>query len=255
MFGFLKKKPLLSDDRFFFQIDTYKWLLQNFDSNYFYGKCPLILPTEEFFPEIAQGEKIKVNDLFEQVKDYAGMDSWECNLLAQDDDFEDLISKELFLGEAGSSPLGTFSIDEGKPLITYNPELRKKPDNLIATFAHELAHLLIAGCEVEPPDGWENEELVTDLAAIFMGFGLFIANSSFQHGHFSNGQDTGWKSQKSGYLAEHEASFALAIFLKLKNIEFKDVSRYMDANVKTYVKMALLELDQSESFLELKNKT
>lgn len=191
MFKLFKKSPLLSDDAFFFQIDTYKWLLKNFDSNDFYNKCELILPTEEFFPEILRREKITVQKLFDQVKEYAGMKSWQCELVEQEEDIETQLSRGTLLGESNVEPLGTFSINEEKVQITYNPKLKKSPDQLIATFAHELAHYLICACEKEPPGGWDNEEFVTDIAAVFMGFGLFMANTAFHFGQYSDGEYSG----------------------------------------------------------------
>ncbi|MDX6851136.1 hypothetical protein SCD92_17290, partial [Gilvimarinus sp. SDUM040013] len=56
---------------------------------------------------------------------------------------------------------------------------RTSPTQLVATFAHELSHYLTCTANEPPPGGWDNWEFATDIAATFLGFGVFMANSSF----------------------------------------------------------------------------
>ncbi|MDH4318404.1 MAG: hypothetical protein OEV64_08445 [Desulfobulbaceae bacterium] len=44
---------------------------------------------------------------------------------------------------------------------------------MIATFAHELSHYLIATAPEPPPGGWESWKFATDIGATFLGFGIF----------------------------------------------------------------------------------
>jgi len=55
-------------------------------------------------------------------------------------------------------------------------EVLKDPINLIATLVHELSHIILLG------EGGleENDEELTDLNTIAMGFGIFTANSTFK---------------------------------------------------------------------------
>jgi hypothetical protein len=83
---------------------------------------------------------------------------------------------------------------------------------LVATFAHELAHYRMADFPEPPPGGVEVKEPATDLAAVFMGFGLFMANSRFSFSHFADGQTSGWRWRHQGYITDVEVLHMHAIF-------------------------------------------
>ena len=128
------------------------------------------------------------------------------------------------------APLGTFSLseDSGESVrITYNPDLLQNRISLVATFAHELSHYLIAAAKSEPPGGWESNEFVTDLAGVFLGFGVFLVNSSFNFRQYTELQSEGWSYEKHGYLSERDLLYALAIFSVTLNIEPADVTPHL----------------------------
>ena len=52
--------------------------------------------------------------------------------------------------------------------------------SMVGAFAHELARLLVETFEEPPPGGALLHEPAIDLAAVFMGFGVFMANSTFE---------------------------------------------------------------------------
>ncbi|MEM7779796.1 MAG: hypothetical protein AAF697_05310 [Pseudomonadota bacterium] len=89
----------------------------------------------------------------------------------------------------------------------------RDPDALVATLAHELSHLVIHTLGM-PPGGNALEEHATDCMAVYLGFGVFLANSARQFAQFNDGAMQGWSSQTSGYLSENALVTALAIFEK-----------------------------------------
>ena len=99
--------------------------------------------------------------------------------------------------------------------ITYNPALSDDPTALIATFAHELGHYLMSTARSDPPGGWELHELHTDLAAVHLGFGLFLANSARSFSQFQSAGMMGWSSRSQGYLSEGALTTALVIVERL----------------------------------------
>ncbi|MEP6952182.1 MAG: hypothetical protein ABI863_23020 [Ginsengibacter sp.] len=80
----------------------------------------------------------------------------------------------------------------------------KQPENMVATLAHEIAHIKLLGENRID----KNDEKLTDLTTIFFGLGIFNANAAFQT---YNGVDySGW--QKMGYLSQMEWGYALSLF-------------------------------------------
>lgn len=254
MWNPFKKSPLLSEENEDFQIETYKWLLQNFGGKQFYESKELILPTEAFFPVKNDRSDKSVRQLFELVKKYAGLSNWPCKLHKQEIDAEHRVAELLTIKNVEENPLGTFSLDENyEAVITYNPKLAANPMQMVATISHELAHYLTNTAMEPPPGGWDNWEFATDIAATFLGFGIFQANSAFNFYQFNEAGIQGWQTSGGGYLSEAEHSYALAIFLRLKDIPLETAYPYCDTNIKAYLKKALKELDKSQHIETLKN--
>jgi hypothetical protein len=253
MFGLFKSKPILSQDDTEFQIATYKWLLKHFGGADFYEDSKLILPTREYFPAKVSNENDVATETFNAVKKYAGIEDWPCRLVAQEEDIDVHIAPTIAIKNAPNNPHGTFQATEnGEIVITYNPALVHNPTQLVATYAHELAHYLTGTCTEEPPGGWENWEFATDITATFLGFGIFMANSAFNFQQFSGSDAQGWQYNRSGYLSESEHVFALAIFISVKQIPVKTVLPHLKSNLASLLKRALKHLADSDLISELK---
>ena len=252
MWNPLRKQSLLSEENEAFQIETYKWLLKNFGGKYFYEDTKLILPTEEFFPvKNEKPEKVALH-IFELVRKYAGLEDWPCTLKAQETDPNLRVSTYLTINNTEHKPLGTFSINENEEaIITYNPRLTSDPIQMVATFSHELSHYLTSTSVEPPPGGWDNWEFATDITATFLGFGVFQANAAFNIQQYTDFESQGWHTSGGGYLNEAEHSYALALFIRLKNIPPETVYPHCDINIKDYLKKALSELEEKSHIEEL----
>lgn len=166
----------------------------------------LVLPHD---PGLASAATAK--DLFEAVKHAAGLEQWQCSL-EQGETRRAAISTGLVTGVTKQkSALGTFSIEGNTPVIRYDPILLRKPEALVATFAHELAHLVIHSLGM-PPGGEALEEHATDCMAVYLGFGVFLANSARHFSQFEEGAMQGWQSETAGYLSENALVTVLAMF-------------------------------------------
>lgn len=254
MFSFFKSKPLLSDEELTFQVSTYAWLLKHFGGDAFYSQTQLVLPTPEFFPTEVSSRDEAALETFNRVKHYAGMDAWPCILEAQEEDVNPVVAPATILQNTPVNPLGTFSADATDQVcITYNPALIDQPMQLVATFSHELAHYLTSTADEPPPGGWENWEFATDIAATFLGFGVFMANSAFNFTQYTDADSQGWKVSGGGYLREAEHVYALAIFLVLKGMPVESASRYLKPNLKKLLRKAQSELEQSDIVSRLRS--
>ncbi len=252
MLGIFRSKPILSDEDTAFQLATFKWLLKNFGGNDFYKNTKLILPTREYFPSKVESSNEAANETFEAVKKYAGMEDWPCKLEEQEEDIDARVAPTLTVQNSPNNPNGTFEAKENNEIvITYNPDLLRNPTQLVATYAHELSHYLTGSGPEEPPGGWDNWEFATDIAATFLGFGVFMANSAFNFQQFTEVDSQGWQYNRSGYLSEAEHIFALAIFLALQGMSIETALPHLKPNLKKLLKMAQKQIADSELINEL----
>lgn len=166
----------------------------------------LVLPGD---PDLASAASATA--LFHAVKRAAGLEQWECRL-EKGETRRAALQTGLATGVSSQkSALGTFSVEGNTPVIHYDPALLRQPDALVATFAHELAHLVIHSLGL-PPGGEALEEHATDCMAVYLGFGVFLANSARNFSQFEDGVLQGWQSETSGYLSENALVTVLAVF-------------------------------------------
>lgn len=227
MFGLFRRGTLLGDELSEWQFDVFAWLLRHAGGFDAFRHRRLVQPTPQFFErQGAQGHAF-AETIFAQVRAHAGMADWPCTLHVQEDDPNPLVAPTLLIQGTPSSPGGTFQATEEGALITYHPGKISEPMSLIATFAHELAHYRTARFPEPPPGGWDVWEPATDLAAVFLGFGLFLANSRFHFAQHSDGQTMGWRAQWQGYLSEPEILHMHAIFATLLELPMAETLTHL----------------------------
>lgn len=115
---------------------------------------------------------------------------------------------------------------------------RKKltqPEIMIATLAHELAHIKLLGENKIKV----NDEKLTDLTTVIFGVGIFNANAAFQR--IGSIGTTGWR--KTGYLTQMEWGYALSLLAYIRNEKAPAWIEYLNLNVKE-------DFKQGERFIE-----
>lgn len=230
-------------DELEFQLATFKWLIGQFGP---VGGRPLILPTREHFPLSGARGEAGAREIFDLVRTAAGMADWPCELRAGKSDVPvEAGNAHLLRHEGAPAPCGTFRVVEGlggrHGLISYNPGRERDPPGLAATFAHELGHYLMATAAGTPPGGWELHELHTDLTAVYLGFGIFLANSARNFSQFQSAGEIGWSSRTQGYLSEGALVTATAIFQRLAARAPIDAAPYL----KDYLRRDLKRADRA----------
>ncbi|WP_266157468.1 hypothetical protein [Dyella silvatica] len=232
MFGLFRKGSLLGEELTQWQFDCFAWLLRHSGGFAAFQQRQLIQPTAQCFArQGAQGHAF-AEVIFTQVKQHAGMAAWPCSLQVQEDDPNLLVGRALLIQGVPATPGGTFHAGEDGVVITYHPRNVSDGMVLIATFAHELAHYRTAGFEEAPPGGWEIWEPATDLAAVFLGFGIFLANSHFSFAQHSDGESMGWRAERRGYLSEPELLHMHAIFTTLLNIPTSETLKHLKPSLR-----------------------
>ena len=226
-------------DEFDFQLATFKWLIDQFGP----VAQPLILPTADFFSARALAGRGGARPIFDEVRALAGMADWPCELRAGAADRPiDAGNTHLLRHEGQPPPCGTFQIQEGLAgrhgIITYNPSMERDAAGLVATFAHELGHYLMATAASDPPGGWDLHELHTDITAVYLGFGVFMANNARSFGQFQSAGEIGWSASARGYLSEGALVTATVIFQRLGGRDPRDAARYLKAYLQKDLKRA-----------------
>lgn len=251
MWPFSVRSPLTSEDEEW-QLETWRFLLEQLGGIEDLRAQPLVLPTKEFFPPTEAQGHARAEHVFAAVKHLMGLDEWPCRLVPQSEKPDAKVSEVAYLkfDKDTQSPGGTFGFDGNEVVITYDPGLITDPVGLIATLAHELSHYLLS-MKGEPPGGWDNHEFCTDLAVVYAGFGLFGASTAFRY--FSGGQS--WGYSRSGYLSQSEWTFALAIFFALRDRPVEEARPWLPPHLMNGVRRAAKYLAKHPAKLETLRST
>lgn len=245
MFGLFKNRALLEESSSQWLFDAFAWSLENFDANLFYNHSVLVLPTNQFFPGRVDSVHGMANLIFDQVKRYAGISHWptrvsdqsSCSLLNAPH-----VEIKGTLRDPGGVADASIN-DEHRLLIPYNPQQINNPEGMIATFSHTLAHYMGQMAKTPPPGGIEHWPHVTELLAVYLGFGLMFANSAFT---FRGGCGSCYNpnANRNAYLSEQETTYALAIFAVLKDIPNSSVTVHLKSHLRGFYKKAVNEIKQ-----------
>lgn len=241
------------EDTVDWHFEVWEWLLKNFGGFSTFSETALITPTHEFYPFNSSYEHSYFEAVFDATKSFMGLKDWPCVLERLDDDdvIGDIMQDHGIEGSWGNEgAAGTFEITDQEIIIRYSPRQVHDPVALVATMAHELSHYLLVTAKSDPPGGWEDHELHTDLAAVFCGFGIFQCNSAFSFQQWSDGLMEGWSTSRQGYLPESELAYGLALFAILSDIETKPIIRMLKANPRSYFKKAIKDLKNREERIE-----
>ncbi len=231
MFNFFRSKkkyePLDYEGRKYFEKNLL-WLMAQFPEPAI-EKRKIITPTNEDFPIKWQGSEENAQSLLDIICTQMQIDTSDIAL-----HFFERPSKEFYLNGdvlfAQNEPdveeaAGLYHPEkiQGKNIIEIDSSLLKNPQQLIAVMAHELSHFKLLGqLQMEV-----NDEMLTDLATVFFGFGIFNANSAFQ---FINEYDR-WGHDALGYLQIEEWAYALALFAFIRHEDEPIWKKYLNSTI------------------------
>jgi hypothetical protein len=206
----VRTKPFLDDVRREWQFDVFAWLLRNAGGYARFRDTELVLPTADDFPAHGMRGHAAASAIFRRVRDRAGMADWPCAI-------------EPASRTPRPEPTG------GIPVIRYPPADADAEGALVPTFARELARVFVESFGEPPPGGDACLEPAIDLAVVFMGFGVFIANSARETAHYD--------------LNEGEIVNALAIFCLLAKTSPASIEAHLDPHLRKYLRLAAADLE------------
>jgi hypothetical protein len=144
-----------------------------------------------------------------------------------------------FYSGSHSAAAGLYLLNPtGKTQISIEGELLKDPMTLVGVVAHELGHvILLRPGLVDQKD--KDMEPLRDLLTVFLGLGIFTANSAFRFKQYSNNSTQGWSAKKLGYLSEEQYGYALARYAFERGETKPPWIKHLCTNVAGYTKRSL----------------
>ena len=178
--------------------------------------APIVLPST-FIPAGYDGSEAAARALFIQICDRMDAATERLELSFDLDDLQAEIDRARGRPKAVLQPgvtrmrFGIWARGDGRNFISLSAKLLGEPAVLVAILAHEIGHELLIGAGRISSDQPDQESL-TDLLAVFHGFGIFLANASF------GPVPGGTRRQRVGllYLRERALSDALAYYAFLR---------------------------------------
>jgi hypothetical protein len=176
------------------------WLAERFGIDRLRG-AEVILPTQEHFPDPYPpgGSWVGARQLLARLCRYMSIPSHTIELeVCPDDQMEEAA--------------GTWQQDSGKKrgFIRIAESRLLEPQGLLATLAHELAHELLHGRGLLD-DTVADHEWITDLLPVYLGIGLFAANSTLHEQTWNDGNLSWWQIRRHGYLPSRILGYGLAL--------------------------------------------
>jgi hypothetical protein len=187
--------------------DSTEWLIEQFGSDVF--NRPIVRPSA-FVPAGYDGSEAAARRLFEKVRERMGVPPGRLVVRFDLDDFDPgMIRTKAHRELAGATRLrlGLWVPGRNRNTVFVSRRLLAEPSVLVANFAHEIGHELLIGAGRITSDR-PGQESLTDLLAVFQGFGIFIANASF--GRLPGGDRNA--TMAMFYLRERALTDALAYY-------------------------------------------
>ena len=245
MFSLFDKKPLFEESETQWLFDSFAWCLENFDANYFYNHTLLVQPTNQFFPGRVDSEQGMAQLIFDQVKSYAGTAHWPTQVVDQTVcAIANAPQVEIKGALRGPDGIVDETISAEQSLqIPFNPQQISNPEGMIASFAHTQAHYMGQMAKNPPPGGTEYWPHVTELLAIYLGFGLMFANSAYTFkGSCASCYNP--NANRDAYLTEQQSVYTLAIFAVLKEIPNSEIIPHLKGYLRSFYKKAVKEINR-----------
>ena len=200
-------------------------------------KLRVILPTPEFFPDPYQGRPEDAQAMLVRVAGYMNIDPSRFKLF--------LYSNDEAQGTAGLYIRGDGDTADSLTRIGIESTKLADPMALVATLAHEIGHEILLGQNRVSRDQNDHEPL-TDLLTVFLGMGIFMANSTIRDGGWSTALVRSWQTSRLGYLDQRMFGYALARFAWTRGETNPAWIRHIRPDVRSPMKQGLRFLAGSD---------
>lgn len=224
-------------------------------------EAKVVEPTSEDFPDPYDRTEEAAASLFRRVCNYMRVDRDRVTLEIFPDETENLEDiLPSWRSDGGSRAAGLYvhahqqrrmseEPDDGM-VVAIRSTMLKDPMALVATMAHELGHVILLGGKLLSQDTPDHEPM-TDLLTVFLGFGIFTANSAARFKQFQDERRAGWTTQRLGYLPEPVYGYALAKFATERGEHKPAWVKHLSTNVRSDFKQSMRWLTENPHYVPL----
>jgi len=239
---FVWPQHLVSDQSAQWIFECFNWALLNFDRQEFLQRTVLVQPSNQFFPGNVSSVHAKAENIFKHSLRYAGLNHWPFQLVAPTDLSQQPVVDLQLQNFSRNSATALQDIAAVLPInISYNPQQTLKAEDLSASFAHVFAQHLLLQSKLLPPGDETHLLEASEVLAVFMGFGVLLANSAYT---FRGGCGSCFNpaANRKASLSETEIVFATALFAELKGIPKQQACKYLKKHLRSSYSIALRQI-------------
>ncbi len=215
--------------------DRWAWLEGQFGVERI-RKCSVILPRPEFFPDAYGGTEAGARQVLNRVCGYMDLDP-ACIVMSLYDDQGPVAGHPMFGGQ-WQGTAGLYHPEDGKFRVWVEAANLHDPLAMVATMAHELGHVHLLGHGRISGEA-EDHEPLTDLLTVYFGLGAITANSVIREQSWHEGNYSGWKIGRRGYLTMPIYGYALARFARIRDEDGTCWSRELRPDVRVAFRQAM----------------
>lgn len=207
---------------------------------------PLVEPDRKHFPDPWSFSHQGLDRVTRRLLQYASLGQLDISVqVFTDEEWEQAVGE----GEDPQlMPAGLFfGIENGVCQFGFNADNPGDEEHMAGVMAHEVAHVYRAhhGLEIESR---EEEELLTDVTTVFLGFGILTANNSFRYR--SAGENYGhlaylsWSVSRAGYLTPQGFAYLLALQLHARGdaAQKRRALSQLEGNQAAFTRAALADI-------------
>ena len=228
MFGWKKRTPKCPVDP-----ETKKWLEDKFswlaDEFGLATVCSAttIEPTSEFLPTEYKANGPVIDDLMARVANFMNVVP-ESLVLSYYDDDKPVIGEE---------QIEQFSSGNDREIWLEANSL-ENPAYVVASLSREIAHVRLCLLDSSLANEEDHEEM-SELLAIFLGVGIFLANTAFLDGSWSEGTESGWSMVRTSNLSMDMFGYALALYALARDEQQPEWARHLRPDVRVPLKNSI----------------
>jgi hypothetical protein len=210
-----------------------------------YVVAPILEPSREWFPEEWFATIYDAHIVTQRLLHYAGIS----NLRAV---IEGYVETDITNTKTGDASGYFTGIRDGVAYFGLKQASLTDPEVAAGTMAHEVAHAWRAFHRDKLEYAHDQEELLTDVTTVYLGFGILTTNDTHRFRTEGNSRQQRWATTSYGYLPLQAMSYLLGLQLAARNRdeEIASIEKQLEPNQRRAM-LETLDALQHEDVLDL----